>query len=437
MGDSDTKPKCTIAFQTATMLLALGIGLVISIPERQPMRTLLRDDASAVLVHGALPGVILLPIVLGWLSIRGQQAGVIDAAFDTAMVALALMVLQTALLWWSASAVRSHVTALRDSRERLSGILTSITEAFVTFDSDWKIVFVNEPAEARMSMSRTELIGRNVRELLPEAVHTEAYGLLRRAMSERSSVEYEAWYPPLQRWFADRAYPTAEGGLAVYSRDITDRKEAEKWMSEAEGKFRTLADNIPQLAWIADAGIDGQIYWFNQNWYDYTGTTLEQMSGQGWHAVHHPDHAHRVISKFADHVRNGLDWEDTFPLRGKDGKFRWFLSRMKVIRNESGAVARIFGTNTDVSEQLEMAEDLRRLSAELSEADRRKGEFLATLAHELRNPLAPVRNAVQRLHLKGPNIPELQWARGVIHKMTGRPITGLPAFIVECSAATL
>jgi len=73
------------------------------------------------------------------------------------------------------------------------------------------------------------------------------------------------------------------------------------------------------------------------NSYDYTGTTLEHMSGQGSHAVHHPDHANRVISKFADHVRKGLDWQDTFPLRGKDGKFRWFLSRMKVIRNESGA----------------------------------------------------------------------------------------------------
>lgn len=187
-------------------------------------------------------------------------------------------------------------------------------------------------------------------------------------------------------------------------------------MREAEQKFRMLANNIPQLAWMAEAGTDGHIHWFNQNWYDYTGTTLEQMQGHGWYAVHHPDHARRVIKKFAHHVREGLDWEDTFPLRGADGQFRWFLSRMSVIRNESRAVVRIFGTNTDVTEQIQMAGELRRLSAELSEADRRKDEFLATLAHELRNPLAPVRNAVQLLHLEAPETPSSQWALDVIDR---------------------
>ncbi len=177
--------------------------------------------------------------------------------------------------------------------------------------------------------------------------------------------------------------------------DITDRKRMEGQLREAEAQFRLLADNIPQLAWIADAGTDGQVHWFNQNWYDYTGTTLEQMKGLGWHAVHHPEHATRVIEKFSQHVRDNRDWEDTFPLRRSDGQYRWFLSRMKVIRNESGDAVRIFGTNTDVTEQRELAEQLRINMAALSESDRRKNEFLATLAHELRNPLAPIKNAVQ------------------------------------------
>ncbi len=197
-----------------------------------------------------------------------------------------------------------------------------------------------------------------------------------------------------------------------------DRDRLSLVVRDSEERFRTMADNIPQLAWMAQPGTQGQATWFNKAWRDYTGTTLEQNHGSGWHAVHHPDYAEAVIRKFEDHVAAGKDWEDTFPLRAKDGSFRWFLSRMKVIRDESGAPVRIFGTNTDITEQRETAEALQTLTAELSEADRRKDEFLATLAHELRNPLAPVRNAVQVLHMKGPDVPELQLARDIIDRQT-------------------
>jgi PAS domain S-box-containing protein len=141
--------------------------------------------------------------------------------------------------------------------------------------------------------------------------------------------------------------------------DITERKVAEENLRESEERFRAMADNIPQLAWIADAGTEGQASWFNKVWLDYTGTTIEQMRGSGWKAVHHPDHVEAVAKKFEHHVKEGLDWEDTFPLRDQDGQFRWFLSRMKVIRDEAGAVTRLFGTNTDITQQRQMADELR------------------------------------------------------------------------------
>ncbi|HET9888534.1 MAG TPA: ATP-binding protein, partial [bacterium] len=117
----------------------------------------------------------------------------------------------------------------------------------------------------------------------------------------------------------------------------------------------------------------------------------------------------RVTERFQQCVAKGEPWEDTFPLRGKDGQYRWFLSRAVPIRDQYGRIIRWFGTNTDVTE-------LRELEDALREADHRKDEFLATLAHELRNPLAPIRNAVQILRLKGPPSLELQWAREVVDR---------------------
>ena len=90
-------------------------------------------------------------------------------------------------------------------------------------------------------------------------------------------------------------------------------------------------DSIPQLAWMADQA--GWIFWYNRRWYDYTGTTLEEMQGWGWRKVHHPEHVDRVVERIQRSWETGEPWEDTFPLRGTDGKYRWFLSRALPLRD--------------------------------------------------------------------------------------------------------
>jgi PAS domain S-box-containing protein len=117
---------------------------------------------------------------------------------------------------------------------------------------------------------------------------------------------------------------------------------------ESEERFHTLADNISQLAWMANA--QGWIYWYNRRWFDYTGTTLEEMQGWGWKQVHHPDHVERVVQRIQQSWDSGEAWEDTFPLRGKGGQYRWFLSRALPIRDASGSIVRWFGTNTDITD---------------------------------------------------------------------------------------
>ena len=145
-------------------------------------------------------------------------------------------------------------------------------------------------------------------------------------------------------------------------REIHGRGIAEEDLREGEERFRTLANNISQFAWMADA--KGWIFWYNERWFDYTGTTLEDMAGWGWEKVHHPDHRQRVVDKIAGCFRTGEVWEDTFPLRGRDGKYRWFLSRAVPIRDSQGNVLRWFGTNTDITERREAEQETLRSAME-------------------------------------------------------------------------
>jgi PAS domain S-box-containing protein len=161
-----------------------------------------------------------------------------------------------------------------------------------------------------------------------------------------------------QVFFDQSSSPPQPSHAILAALDITDRKQTERDLQENVSRFRTLADNMSQLAWMANEV--GWIFWYNQRWFDYTGTTLEEMQGWGWQQVHHPDHLERVVEKINQCFTTGEVWEDTFPLRGKDGTYRWFLSRAVPIRDERGRVLRWFGTNTDITELREIEKALRQ-----------------------------------------------------------------------------
>jgi PAS domain S-box-containing protein len=197
-------------------------------------------------------------------------------------------------------------------------------------------------------------------------------------------------------------------GLAV-AIDITAQRSAEEKLRTSEQRFRELANNIDQLAWTCNEL--GFAEWYNDRWYDYTGETFEEMRGTGWMKVQHPAHLERVSAGLRRCMSSGQPWEDSFPLLGKDGEYRWFLSRATPIRDATGKIIRWFGTNTDVTE-------LRRLEEALKESAQRKDEFLAMLSHELRNPIAPIRNAAEVLsRLPSQDARQLEMAR-IVQRQT-------------------
>ena len=151
--------------------------------------------------------------------------------------------------------------------------------------------------------------------------------------------------------------------LVGTSQDITERREVEAALRASEEQLLAMANGIPQLAFIGEA--DGSISWYNQRWYEFTGTTLEQMRGWGWQSVQHPDFLPKVLSVWKSAISEGKLFEMEFPLRRADGLFCAFLTRVMPLKDSAGHVVRWFGTNTDISELKRTQEQLAVQAEEL------------------------------------------------------------------------
>ncbi|MGB9978408.1 PAS domain S-box protein [Methanobacterium sp.] len=175
---------------------------------------------------------------------------------------------------------------------------------------------------------------------------------------EVSNEELQATTEELQAANEELQVTTEE--LQVSNEELRQQEEEllkiNNSLGESEERFRALADNIPNLAWMADS--DGWIFWYNKQWYDYTGTTLEEMQGWGWQKVHHPDYVNAVTEEWSTSIKEEKPYDNIFPLRSKEGEYHWFLTRVIPIRDEQGNIQRWFGTNTDITEHKKAEEAL-------------------------------------------------------------------------------
>jgi PAS domain S-box-containing protein len=262
-----------------------------------------------------------------------------------------------------------------------------------------------------------EVIGKPLALALPEVVEQGFVKLLDQVYtsgepyvgrSVRLMLDRERDAPPTEAWvdFVYQPLRDATGavnGVFVHGHEVTE-------LQRAQQALLAFSNSIPAIAWIAAA--DGPLERFNSQWQAYTGQTAESALGNGWMASLHPDDGVVARDNWA-RVRGGNQaWEVDYRLRSAAGAYRWFKARAVPQLDADGRVLRWFGTTTDI-------EETRAAAQVLQEADRQKDEFLATLAHELRNPLAPIRTAVQLLASPAATVRVRDQATAVITRQVG------------------
>ena len=267
-----------IALQTASMLIAVGMGVVTCVPDAQPMRLLASRSGAGMLARRALPALVLLPLTLGWLRMRGEDMGLYDPGTGRALLVVGLILLGLAVLWWP---------------------------------------------------------------------------LLELARKEESE------------------------------------RRARRAAREGEALVRTLGEAVPDLLWMTDA--DGTPLYQNPAWQGYTDLLppTDHATGGPPDAL---DGAAPLRRLWVEARARGEPFRFETRLVRHDGEVRWFTGRTVPLQGEDGRIVRWVGTLADIH-ALKVAEEALR------DNDRRKDEFLAILAHELRNPLAPLRNGLEMMRV--------------------------------------
>ncbi|WP_146401117.1 PAS domain-containing hybrid sensor histidine kinase/response regulator [Pseudobythopirellula maris] len=282
-----------------------------------------------------------------------------------------------------ASVVQRELDRLGEERERselLRVTLASIGDAVITTDSRGRITFINSVGEKATGWSADEAVGQPIERvfaIFDEESGEEVVSPVRRALRHGATAGLKSRTRLITRDgkrlpIEDSASPIRVGGQVVGAvlifRDVRERREQQKSLERQELQFRTLANSIAHLAWMAKP--DGYVFWYNQPWYEYTGATPEEMEGWGWRSVHDPATLPTVLERWSRSLESGEEFEMVYPLRGADGVLRPFLTRVHPVLDPEGTVVQWFGTNTDISE-------MSRVEGELQEARSRLESILS------------------------------------------------------------
>jgi PAS domain S-box-containing protein len=413
---------------------------------------------ALIAIAVGLFGILLQSTISGLLPWAGRAALYVGGVY---MLIAALASVREAKIWGV-----PLEESLRQATSRLVEVFESISDGFVAVDAHWRYTYVNSAGERILGKNCSELLGKFVWEVFPEFIDSNAFKVLQKANMERTFVEFEDYNTAMQRWFRNRAFPGPDGGITVYFHDITERKQAEEALREAQQQLGAELDAMTRLHALStrllcaddlstalndlleNAVVACRADFGNIQLYNRQTEALEIIAHRGF-GPEFLEHFRTVRVEERAACAEAMQLGERIVIEdvSLDGRFEphravaaaagFRAVQSTPLKNHWGVVVGMLSTHfrtphrpserdvrvldlyarhaADLIERMRMEQDLR-------DADRRKDEFLATLAHELRNPLAPLRNAVQLLGRADGNKGLLDQARSIMERQVSQMV---------------
>lgn len=256
-------------------------------------------------------------------------------------------------------ALRAEAEAIK---AQLEMVLEGVGDAFVAIDMQERLTYVNAQAAQRVGADRAHLVGENMRAVFHDSDGPAMREAVARVLHERTSARIEYFSRVFQKWLENRIYPSPNGAV-VFSADITQRKQAEQQLQEAQVRLRLAADSAGLGFWEYDA-LSGRAT-FSPEWKRQLGYEDAEMSNdiEEWRSRLHPDDREWALEKarqFAASPQSFHEFE--YRLRHKDGSYRWMDVRASPIKNGEGKPARFIITHLDISERKQQEDAIRHVA---------------------------------------------------------------------------